>query len=205
MPTTLADKAQHNGSGEADAATGNGRGRTVAGPLGSLLGDAVSAVGGQIAKRLAADLDDRDPDYIRDNLPLVWLLSSFYFRGEVRNLGNVPEDRAVELGVREAISCEEVDDVMAVLAVTNVRVPTNWSRRFKNHQEKLKSGDIYECAEVVRNLSLREQSGSLSTAEKSMQARARQILVSELAVSWNVTFEEAGARIDEVLIGVDAK
>jgi len=105
----------------------------------------------------------------------------------------------------ETASCEEVDDVMAVLAVTNVRVPTNWSRRFKNHQEKLKSGDIYECAEVVRNLSLREQSGSLSTAEKSMQARARQILVSELAVSWNVTFEEAGARIDEVLIGVDAK
>jgi len=95
--TTLADQAKHNGSGEADAATGNGRGRTVAGPLGSLLGDAGSAVGGQIAKRLAADLDDRDPDYIRDNLPLVWLLSSFYFRGEVRNLGNVPEDRAVLL------------------------------------------------------------------------------------------------------------
>ncbi|MDQ2940237.1 MAG: acyltransferase family protein [Actinomycetota bacterium] len=95
--TTLADQAKHNGSGEADAATGNGRGRTVAGPLGSLLGDAVGAVGAQIAKRLAADLDDRDPDYIRDNLPLVWLLSSFYFRGEVRNLGNVPEDRAVLL------------------------------------------------------------------------------------------------------------
>ena len=118
---------------------------------------------------------------------------------------SVPEDRAVELGVRDAISLEEVDDVMAVLAVTNVRVPTNWSRRFKNHQEKLKSGDIYECAEVVRNLSLREQCGSLSTAEKSMQARARQILVSELAVSWDVTLDEAGARIDEVLIGSDTK
>jgi 1-acyl-sn-glycerol-3-phosphate acyltransferase len=97
MATTLADQAQHNGSGEADAATGNGRGRAVAGPLGSLLSDAAGAVGGRIAKRLAADLDDRDPDYIRDNLPLVWLLSSFYFRGEVRNLGNVPEDRAVLL------------------------------------------------------------------------------------------------------------
>jgi 1-acyl-sn-glycerol-3-phosphate acyltransferase len=95
--TTLADQAKHNGSGEADAATGNGRGRAVAGPLGSLLGDAAGAVGGRIAKRLAADLDDRDPDYIRDNLPLVWLLSSFYFRGEVRNLGNVPEDSAVLL------------------------------------------------------------------------------------------------------------
>ena len=114
----------------------------------------------------------------------------------------VPEAKAAELGVRSAISAEEANEVLAVLAVANVRVPTNWSRRFKNHQEKLKSGDVYECAEVVRNLSRREHDGSLSTAEKSMQARARQILVSELAVSWNITFEEAGARIDEVLVGV---
>ena len=145
-------------------------------------------------------IDGVDVNY----LELVVAAGDESWRGGAMTLA-VPEDRAVELGVREAISREEVDDVMAVLAVTNVRVPTNWSRRFKNHQEKLKSGDIYECAEVVRNLSLREQSGSLSTAEKSMQARARQILVSELAVSWDVTFDEAGARIDEVLIGSDKK
>ena len=48
-------------------------------------------------ERLTADLDDRDPDYIRENLPLVWLLSSLWFRGEVRNLGNVPEDGPVLL------------------------------------------------------------------------------------------------------------
>jgi len=111
----------------------------------------------------------------------------------------VPEAKASELGVRDAISPEEADEVLAVLAVTSVRVPTNWSRRFKNHQEKLKSGDVYECAEVVRNLTRREQSGSLSTAEKSMQARARHILISELAVSWNVDPEAAEARIDDVL------
>ena len=94
---------------------------------------------------------------------------------------------------------EEVEDVLAVLAVRNVRVPTNWSRRFKNHQEKMKSGDIYECAEVVRNLALRDRQSSLSSAEKAMQIRARRILVSELAVSWNTTMEDAGARVDTVL------
>jgi CarD family transcriptional regulator len=111
----------------------------------------------------------------------------------------VPEAKASELGVRAAISPDEADEVLAVLAVTNVRVPTNWSRRFKNHQEKLKSGDVYECAEVVRNLARREQSGSLSTAEKAMQVRATHILVSELSVSWNVDPEAAESRIHEVL------
>ena len=104
-----------------------------------------------------------------------------------------------DLGVRPAISLEEVDDVLAVLAVRSVRVPTNWSRRFKNHQEKMKSGDIYECAEVVRNLALRDRQSSLSSAEKAMQLRARRILVSELAVSWDVTLDEAGERVDAVL------
>jgi CarD family transcriptional regulator len=119
---------------------------------------------------------------------------------------SVPENKAEDLGVRPAISADEVGDVLAVLAVTSVRVPTNWSRRFKNHQEKMKSGDIYECAEVVRNLSLRERSSKLSTAEKAMLGKARHILVSELAVSWDTTMDDAGARVDAVLDGqhVDA-
>lgn len=114
---------------------------------------------------------------------------------------SVPEDRAEDLGVRPAISADEVDDVLSVLAVTSVRVPTNWSRRFKNHQEKMKSGDIYECAEVVRNLSLRERSSKLSSAEKAMLGKARHILVSELAVSWDCSMEEAAERVDAVLDG----
>ena len=112
---------------------------------------------------------------------------------------SVPEERAEDLGVRTAVSEEEAAEVLEVLAVTDARVPSNWSRRFKNHQEKLKSGDVYECAEVVRNLTRREQSGALSTAEKSMHARARHILVSELSVSWGIDPEAAEARIDSVL------
>jgi CarD family transcriptional regulator len=112
---------------------------------------------------------------------------------------SVPEDRAEELGVRSAISQEDAADVLEVLAVTDVRVPSNWSRRFKNHQEKLKSGDVYEHAEVVRNLAIRDRKASLSTAEKSMYSKARHILISELAVSWGIDDEAAGERVDKAL------
>jgi CarD family transcriptional regulator len=112
---------------------------------------------------------------------------------------SVPEAKAEELGVRMAISEEDATEILEVLAVRDVRVPANWSRRFKNHQEKLKSGDVYQCAEVVRNLANRQKTSSLSTAEKSMYANARHILISELAVSWNVDEEEAANRVDQTL------
>jgi CarD family transcriptional regulator len=116
---------------------------------------------------------------------------------------SVPEDGAEQLGVRAAIDSEDADDVLDVLAVRDVRMPANWSRRFKNHQEKLKSGDVYQCAEVVRNLATRLRTARLSTAEQSMYAKARYILISELAVSWGVDEETAEARIDAAL-GLDA-
>ena len=78
-------------------------------------------------------------------------------------------------------------------------MPTNWSRRFKNHVEKLKSGDIYQVAEVVRNLSIRENDKGLSAGEKRMLAKARQILVSELTFAIGVDEEAAEARLDEAL------
>ena len=65
----------------------------------------------------------------------------------------VPADNTEEIGLREVINDEEVEEVFAVLRKKEARMPTNWSRRFKNHVEKLKSGDIYQVAEVVRNLS----------------------------------------------------
>jgi 1-acyl-sn-glycerol-3-phosphate acyltransferase len=69
-----------------------------AGSRGSLPGRLIRGLAGQIASRVpAADLDERDPDYIRESLPGLWLLSSLYFRGEVRGLGNIPEEGPVLL------------------------------------------------------------------------------------------------------------
>jgi len=137
-----------------------------------------------------------------DGEKLTYLVLSVPQRGWGTRGGmtvSVPESRAEDLGVRAAVSEEDATEVLEVLAVQNVRVPSNWSRRFKNHQEKLKSGDIYECAEVVRNLASRQRTASLSTAEKSMYANARHILISELAVSWQVSDEEAEVRVDQTL------
>ena len=116
---------------------------------------------------------------------------------------SIPVEKADEIGLREVINDEEVEEVFAVLRKKEARMPTNWSRRFKNHVEKLKSGDIYQVAEVVRNLSLREADKGLSAGEKRMLARARQILVSELTFALNVDEEAAEARLDDVLAGRD--
>jgi CarD family transcriptional regulator len=111
----------------------------------------------------------------------------------------VPVESVDEVGLRDVIDADEVDDVFAVLAKRDVRLPTNWSRRYKNHEEKLKSGDVYQVTEVVRNLALRDQEKGLSAGEKRMLAKARQILVSELIFAIDVSAEEAEAKLDAAL------
>jgi CarD family transcriptional regulator len=112
---------------------------------------------------------------------------------------SVPADKAEEVGMRAPISVEDVEDLFELLRKKDVREPSNWSRRFKNHQEKLKSGDVYQVAEVVRNLALREAAKGLSAGEKSMLVRARGVLVSELSFALDVSEDEALERVNEVL------
>jgi CarD family transcriptional regulator len=111
----------------------------------------------------------------------------------------VPADNTDGVGLREVINDEEVEEVFAVLRKKEARMPTNWSRRYKNHSEKLRSGDIYQVAEVVRNLSIRDKDKGLSAGEKRMLSRARQILVSELTFALDVDEETAEKRLDEAL------
>ena len=111
----------------------------------------------------------------------------------------VPVDNTEEVGLREVIDADEVVEVFDLLAKKDARMPTNWSRRFKNHAEKLKSGDVYEVAEVVRNLSQRDAEKGLSAGEKRMLAKAREILISELIFALDVPAEEAEAKLDEAL------
>ena len=111
----------------------------------------------------------------------------------------VPADNTEEVGLRGVIDEDEVAEVFAVLQKTGAREPTNWSRRFKNHVEKLKSGDVYQVAEVVRNLSRREQEKHLSAGEKRLLINARRVLVSELTFAIGLTEEQADAKLDEVL------
>ena len=111
----------------------------------------------------------------------------------------VPVDNTKEIGLREVVSRREVKKVMDVLREEESQMPTNWSRRYKTNVEKIKSGDIYQVAEVVRNLSIRDKDKGLSAGEKRMLNRARQILVSELTFALNVDEEQAEQRLDEAL------
>jgi CarD family transcriptional regulator len=111
----------------------------------------------------------------------------------------VPADNTEEVGIRDVIARDELDKVFKVLRSKECRMPTNWSRRFKTHVEKLRSGDIYQVAEVVRNLARREKEKGLSAGEKRMLSKARQILVSELTFAADVEEQEAEKMLDQVL------
>lgn len=113
---------------------------------------------------------------------------------------SVPVDKAEEVGMRPPISLEDVEDLFVLLAKKDVREPANWSRRFKNHQEKLKSGDVYQVAEVVRNLALREKAKGLSAGEKTMYTKARKVLVSELSFALDVSEDDAMEQVEEQLV-----
>ena len=112
---------------------------------------------------------------------------------------SIPVDQISTVGVRPPVSSSELQDLVSVLAKADPRVPANWSRRFKNHQEKLKSGDVYQVAEVVRNLAARDRDSALSAAEKTMYDRARVNLISEIQPALRVTTEEAELYLDRAL------
>ena len=103
------------------------------------------------------------------------------------------------VGVRDVVDDEGLEKVFEVLRKTNVEEPSNWSRRYKANLEKLHSGNVLKVAEVVRDLWRRERDRGLSAGEKRMLSKARQILVSELALAKKVTDERAEEMLDEVL------
>lgn len=111
----------------------------------------------------------------------------------------VPAENVELVGMRDVVSAEGLQSVYAVLRQVDVEEPSNWSRRFKANGEKLASGDVLRVSEVVRDLSRREQDKRLSAGEKSMLAKARGVLVSELALAKKTSEEEAGRLLDEVL------
>ena len=111
----------------------------------------------------------------------------------------VPIDNTQEVGLREVVSKREVKKVFDLLREEEARMPTNWSRRYKTNLAKLSSGDIYQVAEVVRNLAIRERQKGLSAGEKRMLTKARQILVSELVFATGSDEEKAEGMIEKVL------
>ena len=111
----------------------------------------------------------------------------------------VPADNVDLVGVRDIVDENGLEEVLSVLRAPYVEEPTNWSRRFKANQEKIATGDIVKVAEVVRDLTRRDDLKKLSTGEKRMLTKARGILTSELALARGIDKADAAARLDGIL------
>jgi len=111
----------------------------------------------------------------------------------------VPTENADRAGLRRVIDEEAVERVLAVLRDDVSQMPKNWNRRFKHNRDKIKTGDVYELAEVVRNLAIRESEKGLSTGEKQMYTRAKKILASEMMYALEMEEGEAEEHIDRLI------
>ena len=111
----------------------------------------------------------------------------------------VPSDSAGRAGLRRVIGEPEVERVLAVLRDDMSQMPKNWNRRFKHNRDKMKTGDIFELAEVVRNLAIRDFEKGLSTGEKQMFTRAKKILASELMYALDMEEKDAEDYLDDLL------
>ncbi len=111
----------------------------------------------------------------------------------------VPTENAALAGLRRVIDEETVQKVLDVLRDDVSDMPKNWNRRFKHNRDKIKTGNIYELSEVVRNLALRESEKGLSSGEKQMYTRTKKILASELMYALDKSEAEAEAYLDELL------
>lgn len=114
----------------------------------------------------------------------------------------VPTENADKAGLRKVIGEDEVEAVLVVLRDSGSQMPKNWNRRFKHNRDKIKTGDIFELAEVVRNLSIRDLDKGLSTGEKQMFGRAKKILASELMYARGMEEEAAVEYLDDLLADI---
>ncbi len=115
--------------------------------------------------------------------------------GEMKAM--VPLNKVKEVGLRQVIDEGDILKVFEVLKSESTNMPLNWNHRYRANLEKIKSGSIFEVAEVVRNLATRDRQKGLSTGEKKMLENARRILLSELVLAQNDTEN----RMDEILEG----
>ncbi len=117
--------------------------------------------------------------------------------GEVKVM--VPTSKAEGIGVRDIIDKETAGKVFKVLETTSTEMSMNWNKRYRDNMDKMKSGDAYEIADVVRNLSFKQKEKGLSTGEKKMLLNAKQILVSELTLAENSDKEKMEEIINDTI------
>jgi CarD family transcriptional regulator len=115
--------------------------------------------------------------------------------GEVKVM--VPTSKADDIGVRNIIDEQNASNIFKVLTADTTEMSANWNKRYRDNLDKMKSGDAYEIADVVRNLSFKQKEKGLSTGEKKMLLNAKQILVSELSIAKSEEPEKIESEVEE--------
>ena len=110
--------------------------------------------------------------------------------------GMIPTAKAEDVGVRNIIDKQSAEKVFNVLSQDETEMEKNWNKRYRDNMDKMKTGDIYQVADVVRNLSFKQKEKGLSTGEKKMLNNAKQILISELVLAEHANQEEVEQQID---------
>ncbi len=118
--------------------------------------------------------------------------------GEVKVM--IPTAKAEEVGVRSIIDKSSAERVFKILEEDETEMSQNWNKRYRDNMDKMKSGDIYEVADVVRNLTFKQKEKGLSTGEKKMLLNARQILISELALVQSSSQDEVENLVDNTML-----
>ena len=115
--------------------------------------------------------------------------------GEVKVM--VPTNKAEQVGVRSIIDKTSAEKVFSILEEDETEMSMNWNKRYRDNMEKMKSGDIYEVADVVRNLSFKQKEKGLATGENKMLSNAKQILISELVLAEATDKENVEKMVNE--------
>lgn len=113
---------------------------------------------------------------------------------------SVPVDKVEEVGIREVFNVDETESIITVLEGKSTSMPDNWNKRYRENLDKIKTGDVYEIARVVRNLVIRDEDKGLSTYEKKMLNSAKKMLVSEFVLVNDISEDEATKKIDDAIL-----
>jgi CarD family transcriptional regulator len=117
----------------------------------------------------------------------------------------VPVDGVEKAGIRAVMTEPMVDEVLGVLRNDPTKMPKDWNRRIKHNREKIKSGDVLEIADVLRNLALRQQEKGLSTGEKQMYGKVKRLLASEVMCAKRIREDDALRLLDGILAEICAQ
>lgn len=111
----------------------------------------------------------------------------------------IPVANSTVIGLRNIISSQEAEELLGAIPQLDVDSNSNWNKRYQENLQRLKSGNLYEVAKVIKALVFRERQRGLSTGERKMLHNARQILVSELVLSMEREYREIECRLDSAV------